>query len=562
MKHLLIGLTLSGMVLGTTTNAQNWTTTGNAGTSGGTNFVGTTDLHPLLFKTNAQERMRIDSTNGFVGIGTPAPTFRLSLAGTASLAQQTIGINGTPVVYLPDQSSSLAWSVAYGTGLRNLVPSTVISNQGSGNTAVGIHSMDAVTTGIDNTAVGRHSLSNNISGVANTAIGANTLLSVSSGGRNIGLGFNAMQTVTTGWDNIGIGAFSSSIGPSAGTLSNTAAIGFNAKVGKSNAMSFGDTTKPTLVGMGTAYPDYQLDVRAAANPLRLKGLQAGDPTDYIVTANSDGVLRQVPASSIGGSVSADQGLTMDGSTVQLGDGCSKGGGKFKENREINMADQNLYFNSSEKGKLYMGAESCKKLVTRLEIGAKGLPYVNGYDPSRPSPSGLRFTDLTAKDDPIKNKTKGVLSLDEDGDVIWVEACCESSGEKPAASSEEMDNLKETVKDLQSQIDELKALLRVQLQGSQDAGWKIDGTTNTLFQNVPNPSDKTTRIEYTLNRECKDVYIAIYDLQGKTLSRMQLKAVAGKGAVQADIAGLAAGSYPYALFVNGVKLDAKIMQIVR
>lgn len=136
-------------------------------------------------------------------------------------------------------------------------------------------------------------------------------------------------------------------------------------------------------------------------------------------------LCQVAVAQING----EQGVTSDGiNTVFLGDDCSKLGSPFKSHREININDYNLYFNSYEKGKLYMGmAGDCRKLVTRLEISAKGLNAVNDYDPNRPSTSGLRFTDLTAKHTPIAPKYKGVLSLDEDGDVIWVDGSSSSSG---------------------------------------------------------------------------------------------------------------------------------------
>lgn len=53
---LWIGL-LSGSAL-----AQSWSLTGNAGTTPGTNFLGTTDAKDLVCKTNNVERVRIMST--------------------------------------------------------------------------------------------------------------------------------------------------------------------------------------------------------------------------------------------------------------------------------------------------------------------------------------------------------------------------------------------------------------------------------------------------------------------------------------------------------------------
>jgi hypothetical protein len=74
------GSAIWGSITGTLSNQtdlQNalnnkWSLTGNAGTTAGTNFVGTTDAQALVFKTNSTEAMRI-LANGKVGIGTSTP---------------------------------------------------------------------------------------------------------------------------------------------------------------------------------------------------------------------------------------------------------------------------------------------------------------------------------------------------------------------------------------------------------------------------------------------------------------------------------------------------------
>src|SRR5580765_6186854 len=73
---LLCAATLSG-------NAQSWSLTGNGGTTQNTNFIGTTDNKPLVFRTKNLERMRI-SNNGLVGIGTKTPTNPLHVVNGVS----------------------------------------------------------------------------------------------------------------------------------------------------------------------------------------------------------------------------------------------------------------------------------------------------------------------------------------------------------------------------------------------------------------------------------------------------------------------------------------------
>lgn len=54
-----------------------WETTGNAGTSSATNFIGTTDNVGLSFKVNGVYAGKIDSATAYWGIGTTAPTSKL-----------------------------------------------------------------------------------------------------------------------------------------------------------------------------------------------------------------------------------------------------------------------------------------------------------------------------------------------------------------------------------------------------------------------------------------------------------------------------------------------------
>lgn len=62
-------------------SSSDWALTGNAGTTAGTNFLGTTDAQSLVFKTNSAEAMRIDQ-----------PTSRLFIGTTSSIGASNSGI--------------------------------------------------------------------------------------------------------------------------------------------------------------------------------------------------------------------------------------------------------------------------------------------------------------------------------------------------------------------------------------------------------------------------------------------------------------------------------------
>ncbi len=72
-----------------------WKLLGNAGTTAGTNFLGTTDAQDLIFKTNNIERIKTLASNGNVGIAMTTPDARLHI-------HNDFGVNGTenPILIL------------------------------------------------------------------------------------------------------------------------------------------------------------------------------------------------------------------------------------------------------------------------------------------------------------------------------------------------------------------------------------------------------------------------------------------------------------------------------
>lgn len=103
-------------------NGKPWLLSGNAGTTPGTDFLGTTDARDLVVKTNNTEWMRVSSA-GNVGIGTASPSQKLNVAGNSLVSANmyvtaanygivhygSTGIMGGANGWQPNSGSSGIW---------------------------------------------------------------------------------------------------------------------------------------------------------------------------------------------------------------------------------------------------------------------------------------------------------------------------------------------------------------------------------------------------------------------------------------------------------------------
>ena len=147
-----------------------WSLTGNAGTTT-SNFAGTTDNNPLIFKVNNQWA-------GFSGY---------SSKNNVSFGYMSLN---------PLNSSD--YNTAFGAW-------ALFQNTQSCNTAVGFEAGLTNTIGESLTAVGFKALRNNTTGSNNTAQGYNALINNTTGYRNTAGGNSALWFNTTEYENAAFG---------------------------------------------------------------------------------------------------------------------------------------------------------------------------------------------------------------------------------------------------------------------------------------------------------------------------------------------------------------------
>lgn len=161
------------------TSLSAWSPTGNAGTTS-SNFLGTTDNNPLIFKVN----------NIFSGYLSTSPGFSSTAFGNSALNTYSTGaLTGNP-------------NTAFGSGALTKVTS------GSFNTAVGHSAGASFTTGAYNTSIGNLANDWNQTGINNTSIGEESMGQAGSGvhnhSYNTAIGFAALAD-NYGNYNIGLG---------------------------------------------------------------------------------------------------------------------------------------------------------------------------------------------------------------------------------------------------------------------------------------------------------------------------------------------------------------------
>ena len=150
-----------------------WSLGGNTGTTVGTNFLGTTDARPLMFKVNNQKAGYIDYDFAKSNTGFGYQTLNSITSGNYNTA------NGYQALYS--------------------------NTTGYENTANGTYALYSNTTGSNNTANGEAALYYNTTGSYNTANGEFTLYLNTQGQQNTANGYNALYSNTTGSYNTGDG---------------------------------------------------------------------------------------------------------------------------------------------------------------------------------------------------------------------------------------------------------------------------------------------------------------------------------------------------------------------
>ena len=111
-------------------------------------------------------------------------------------------------------------------------------------------------------------------------------------------------------------------------------------------------------------------------------------------------------------------------------------------------------------------------------------------------------------------------------------------------------------DLQNQINEIKTLL----SAKENSTSTVSSLSAYLKQNVPNPYNNGTVINYYVPGNAGNAQIKITDSKGSVVKIFT--ATKGNGQLNIKSGELAAGTYNYTLYVNNKSIDTKQMVIIK
>ena len=322
----------------------------------------------VVFGNNTGGTMTWDNINGRLGIGLANPAYNLDVSST-------IAINGTPLIYLPNQTN-FTGSLVLGNGGQNLSHSSGV--QGFNNTFVGLGAGLNNTTGNYNTVLGKDAFYTNDTGRYNTALGLESLYYNSSGEFNTAIGVDALYQNTTGRFNVAVGQ---SAGHAKQTGDNNVFLGYEAAVG-SGALTLVDNN--TIIGYqaghsatnnwtGNVMLGYQAGYNeAGSNKLYIDNSNTISPllygefdNDYLHVFNNLGVGPTSTIASRGtfyvnalGNVSSSGTLQVYGGSTLLGSLSVTSNTSSLQNIKLSSLTSapdssagNIYFNSAD-GKFY------------------------------------------------------------------------------------------------------------------------------------------------------------------------------------------------------------------
>jgi hypothetical protein len=529
-----------------------WSLAGNSNASSTTSKLGTTNARNLRLFTNNIERMHINYTNGYVGIGTTSPTYRLQVVNTSHAILGTttgatsvgvwgkspsfIGVRGDGKYGLYGQGGTYGvyragntYGLYGGGGTYGVYAHGTTGVYGTGGpTGVYGHGSSYGVYGIGPT-YGVYGIGHDLFGQATGVYG--------EGGDGVygngyfagvhGKGIGAVGVVGEGfWGVLGRGDYGVYGEGSQGVYGNSTDTSGNGVFGWAHrAKAYG----------GRFQSDSSYGVYATiGNSSSYAGYFVGNVYTTGSYLPSDLKLKQ-NIIDITNAMEIINKLQPKNYEYQQG-------GNFKLMNLPQGKQYGLIAQDVEQVLPDLVKET--EFDTRLPKVPKS-PYIKGN--SMPI-AKVAKQDSATTSEKINFKALNYIELIP----IMIKGMQEISVENNELKKAN-EELKKDNNDLEARLQRLEAIVLNKYKTSADL------SSASLEQNTPNPFNSATIIRYHLPQSAGSAKVVITDMSGKMIKSISLSS-RGTGEVSLNGGTLAAGSYNYTLWVEGKQIDSKKMVI--
>ena len=547
--------------------------------------------------------------NMAIGIGAMVNFNSAGFGGNTAIGEFAISANQDGELNTAVGYQSLMQNTGGYLNVANGAEALAGNTTGAYNTALGWSALGFNNvTGDNNTAVGERALALTSTGYNNTALGPEACYSNVSGAFNTAIGSGAMSDNTTGFSNVAVGVVA--LGYNS-TRSNLVAVGDSALFNNGlDAVSSVDATANAAVGSKALYANTTGRANSAlgfqslySNNTGIHNSALGYHSIYSCTTGSDNTALGYTAglSLISGSNNTFIGSGADCGTLgtvinstAIGNGASVtnsnnfvfgNGSVVKWGFGHTAASGNIVDFANTTAKLTTGGvwtnASDRKLKDRFEkLDNKSiLDKVNALDIERWH--YIADGGMTTHIGPVAQDFHEAFGVGDDTTISTIDPSGVALLAIQALSKENSE-LKKENSDQQKQIDDLKNIVLDMQQslsqccslnspsGKESSGYQSslsnkNATANydvpSLEQNIPNPFDQETTIQFYLPLSVGSAQILVNDLSGKLLKTYSVQG-SGVREVNMQSAELAAGTYQYSLLINGKVVDTRQMVITK
>ncbi len=498
---LLVACTAIAVLTHQNIYSQAWSTTGNAGTSPASNFLGTTDNKALVIRTNNIERMRVNA-NGTIGVGIKtAPIAALDLRNSTQINSFYVTNSST---------NSNQWGVrAYVNGINSSAFRTggefSVSGAGSNNTGVNV-SASAANVNYGGSLSATDGATSNI-GVWGYAGGP-------SGSTNYAV-YGSITGFSAGRDYAGYFAGKTYVknelivGTSETPYSASISINSPSTIGTGvysvNTNTYGNGVYSSYAG--SPYAFYAIYAVAPSSGSNMAGYFSGNVTVVGTFSNpSDERLKDniKPLDNV-----MDKIMQLDVNTYNF----------KKEYHHMNLPQVKQYgFIAQNLQKLF------PELVQTVADKSKGENNLFAY------------------------KTVNYLGM-----IPVLAKALQEEHTQRIKTEEQLQTLKERVDAME------KALSQAAVSSPALKG--LGTSTARLEQNVPNPANQAATINCYIPSGAKSAMLVIYASNGAKVKEFNNLAT-GANRLEVKANTLGSGVYTYALLIDGKQADSRQMIVAK